>query len=134
MKIKTLPEPWSPREKFRDPAKDQWLNHTLTSGASESKTAKDNEEQLEDCKVGVRRVARAELRTEQKLVCGELPVHQTAVLLLHQPTKVSRTTSMMEPALIEPTKVSMCPKQVHQSQNMHGFLSQDLWDTSEYHN
>ena len=41
--------------------------------------------------------------------------HQTTVKMLHQPTKVTKTTSIMEPSLIEPTSVT-----VHRSRHNHG--------------
>ena len=43
-----------------------------------------------------------------------------AILMPHQPTKVMRTTFIMEPSLIEPISVILCPRQVHQSQHNHG--------------
>ena len=90
-------ESWSPREKLHDSAKDAGRNHTFTSGASESATSNTCSKHIEDCTDG----------TED--------LHaRTAVLLPHQPTKVMRTTSIMEPSLIELTSVTKCPKQVHQ--------------------
>ena len=41
----------------------------------------------------------------------------------HHSTKVTRTTSMMEPSPIEWTNMTYCPKHVHQSQH-HGSMGQ----------
>ena len=98
-----------------------------------------------------RRTARAELRTEERFWFCELPDSQTAVVMPHHPTDVTRTTSIMDPSLIKPRNVTNCTKQVHQPQHNHGRLdqdlkqinhgnilarehSQDLWNPSEYHN
>ena len=45
--------------------------------------------------------------------------HQTTVKMLHQPTKVTKTTSIMEPSLIEPISVT-----VHRSRHNHGRMDQ----------
>ena len=81
-------------------------------------------------------------------------VHQ---IMFHQPTKVTTTTSIVEPSLIErlllPTNVINDLKPIHQPQRNHGQTdrgqrdnswqghwqcygwehSQDSWDSSEYH-
>ena len=49
-------------------------------------------------------------------------IHQTAMLMPHQPTKVMKATSVMEPSVIESTSVTICPEQVHQSQHNHGVV------------
>ena len=41
-----------------------------------------------------------------------------------QPTKVMRTTSSMEPSLIEPSSATMCPEQVRQSHHNHVLIDQ----------
>ena len=74
-------------------------------------------------------------------------IHQTAVVMLHQPTHVTRTTSIMDPSLTEPTNVTVAPNrfinngswsQTDQSWQGHWQYfgwenSQDLWDPLEYH-
>ena len=99
-----------------------------------------------------RRLARAELRTEQRLYFCELSDSLDSSIMPHQSTKVTRTTSIVEPSLIEPTNVTNCLKHVPPSQHNHGrwygpnqswqghwqfFVwghSQDSWDPSESHN
>ena len=64
-------------------------------------------------------MARAELRTKERLWFCELPDSPVFDSHLH-PTKVARTTSIMEPLSIEPTNVTNCPRLVHQPQHTHG--------------
>ena len=42
----------------------------------------------------------------------------------HQPTTVTRTTSITEPSLVELTNVTKCTKQVHQPKLNHGRMDQ----------
>ena len=120
MKIMTLPELWHLHDILLDSEKDRWLIHTHSPEASENKTSKNWAKHIEDYKAG----------TEDRLVHNfdfnkdvgsvNYQIHQTAVVMRHQPTKVTRTTSIMEPSLIEPTNVTNCPKQLHQPQHNHG--------------
>ena len=65
-----------------------------------------------DPKIGSRRTS-----NRAKTIFSNFQTHQTVVFLPHQPAKVTRTTSIMEPSLIEPTSVTICPTQVHRSQH-----------------
>ena len=120
MKITAFPGSWSPCEKCLDSAKDQCLNHTFTSGTSESKTANDKEAQLEDCKVGAGDWLAQNFDPSKDFNMANCQIHRSAEFMPRQPTKVTRTTLIMEPALIEPTNGTNCPKQFHQSQHNHG--------------
>ena len=97
---KTLPVMVSSRYLAR------WLIHTFTSGALESNISNTCAKHIEDRKVGAR-----DLETYQ--------IHQTAVCILHQPTKVIWTTSIMEPSWIETINVPKCPKHNHRRMD-HG--------------
>ena len=54
------------------------------------------------------------------ITVANFQIHETAVNMPHQPTKVKRTTSILEPSLIEPTNVTNCLKQVHQPRRNRG--------------
>ena len=76
----------------------------------------------------------AEVGTEDRLVHNfelskdfgyvTFQMHWTPVFMPNHPTKVTWMTSIMEPSLIEPTSVTKCPKEVHQSQHNHGRMDQ----------
>ena len=128
-------------QKCLDSAKDQCLNHTFTSGTSESKTSNDKEAQLEDCKVGAGDWLAQNFDLSKDFNVANCQIHQTAEFMPRQPTKVTRTTLIMEPALIEPTngtqKVSSITTQFWANESLQGHLqyyerthSQD----SGYHN
>ena len=65
---------------------------------------------IEDCKV------EPEDRIEENLGrskdCGSVncQIHGTSVLMPHHPTRVTRTTSILESSLIEPTNVTYYPR------------------------
>ena len=123
MTIRTLPESWSPREGFRDSADDQWAYRTFTSGASESKTAKENEGHVEDCKVGAEDWLAHKFELSKDFILRTTRFTGQHLFMPHQPTKV--------------TSMTKCPNQVHQSQHNLRRIDQinhDLWDPSENHN
>ena len=73
------------------------------------------------------RLARAELRTRGKdFTDVNCQVHQTAVNMPHQPTKLTQTTSIMEHSWPDTINVSNCAKQVHQPQHNHGQTNHGL--------
>ena len=102
------------------------LNHTFTSGTKESKTKSSWAEHMEDCKVDAGDWLAQNLELSKDFTLADLQIHQTAVSMPHQPTKVTRTTSIREPSLIEPTNVTKCPKQVHQLQHNRGWSDHGL--------
>ena len=122
--MRTLSVLWSPREKFRDSVEDRWLNHTFTSGASEGKTSTTCTKHNEDCKGGAEDWLAQNFELSNDFTLANCHIHPTAVFVPHQPTKVARTTSIMEPLLIEPTNVTNCPGQVHQPQHDRGRTDQ----------
>ena len=87
-----LPESSSPREKFPDPAKDRWFNHTFTSGASESKTSKTCAKHIDDCKGGARDWLTQIFELSNDFTLANDQIHPAAVFMPHQPMKVMRTT------------------------------------------
>ena len=68
---------------------------------------------LQSC---IRRMARAELLTKERLWFGELPDSPSSLSDHHNPTKVTKTTSIMEPFLIEPTNVYNCPRSLKEAE------------------
>ena len=154
IKIMTLPVSWSPREKFRDSAKDSWLNHTCTSGASEGKASTTCAKHNEDCKVGTEDWLAQNFELCNDFALANCEIHQTAVSVFmpHQPTKVTRTTSIVEPFFYRAHERNQLPqtgsstttqswangswsqkRSIRQGQwQCSGWRdSQDLWDPSE---
>ena len=119
-KIMTQPVPWSPREKFRDSAKDRWLNHTFTSGVSESKTSTTCAKHNEDCEVGAEDWLPQNFELCNDFALSNCQNHQKTMFMPDHPTKVTRTTSIMELLLIKPTNATNCPGQVHRPQHNRG--------------
>ena len=81
---------------------------------------------MEDCKVEAGDWLAQNLELSKDFTLANCQIHQTAVSMPHQPTKVTRTTSIREPSLIEPTNVTTCPKQVHQLQHNRGWTDHGL--------
>ena len=82
------------------------------------------EEHTEDCRVGAEDwlVQNFELSKDSTLVHSK--IHKTVFKRRRHPTKVTRTTSIVEPSLLEPTNVTNFPKKVPQSQHNHGRMDQ----------
>ena len=93
-------------------------------GASESKTSNTCEEHTENSAVGLEDWSVRGFQLSKDLTVADCQVHKTVFKRRHQPTKATRTTSIMEPSLIEPTNVTNCPKQVPQSHQNPGRLDQ----------
>ena len=51
-------------------------------------------------------------------------VRRESVLVLHLPTTVMMTTTIMEPVLIKPIKLTKYTKQADQPQHKHGLIDQ----------
>ena len=100
------------------------LNHTCFSGASESTSASTCEEHIEDCKVSAEDwlVQNSELHNDLTFVMFK--VRRESVLVLHLPTTVMMTTTIMEPVLIKPIKLTKYTKQADQPQHKHGLIDQ----------
>ena len=80
-----------------------------------------------------RRLARAELRTQQRLYFVNCQIHRQSVLGLHQQTKLTRTISILEPLLIKQfvmvsIKSTTCTKQItlqaHPPHDLHVLVKQ----------
>ena len=118
--IRNLPELWLLHDILLDSEKDRWLNHTLTPEASGTKTLHASAKHIVDYNAGTkdRLVQKSELSKDFGSV--NYQIHQTAVVMILQPTEVTRTTSSVESSLIEPTSVTNRSKQVHQPQHNLG--------------
>ena len=84
---------------------------------AQSKTLNTFERHIEVRKVGAEEWPVQNVERSEDFTFCELPGSPDSHVYAHQPTIVTRTTSIMEPSLIEPTSVTKCPKQVHQSQH-----------------
>ena len=113
MKIRTLPELWPLHDILLDSEKDRWLKQTLALDASEGKTSNTCAKHIEDGKVGTKDWLVQDFELSKDFGSVNCQIHQTTVVMPHRPTKVTRTTSVMEPSLIEPTNVTKSPIRAH---------------------
>ena len=98
---------------FRDTEKAWWLNHTITSGAVESKFSNTCAKHIEDCKVGAEDwIARN----------FELSIDFTSVPPSETDSDDSECGALMHRNDVVPT----CPKQVHRAQQNHGRMDHGL--------
>ena len=155
LNTRTLPELWVLHDIFLDSEKDRWPNHTLTSSTFESKISNLCERAHGRLQSWSRWLARAELRTEQRLYIGELPDSPDSSE--HAPsTNESDEDDFGYGAFIDRANQRSKLKQTSSStttlswangswseqinhgkvigNNLAGWHSQDLWDSSEYHN
>ena len=87
-------------------------------------TSKACSGQIEDCTVGAKDWLVQNLELSEVSTFVNHHIHVQAFQSHPQPTKVMRTTSIMERSLIEPISVTKCSKQVHESQHSHGLIDQ----------
>ena len=99
---------------------DRWLDHTLAPHASECKTLKICAKYIEDCKVETEDWLVHNFGPRKDFGSVNFQINQTAVVVSHHPTEVTKTTSIVDPSLIKPTNMTNCPKQDHQPQHNHG--------------
>ena len=87
------------RANLQGSAKDQWLNLSITSGGS-SKTSETSEKHIGICTVGAGDwlVHNIEPNTDCDFVNYQTQHHAN---LMHQPETVIRTTSIVEPSMID---------------------------------
>ena len=74
---------------------------------------------VKSCKVGPKIGSCRTSNLARTLLLRTTRITRTTVKMLHQRTKVTKTTSIMEPSLIEPTSVT-----VHRSRHNHGRMDQ----------
>ena len=107
----------------------QWLNHTIKSGILESRTSNSFARHIEDNTVGTADWPARNFEVSENFKQANYQVLQTAVNIQNQPTKVTQTTSTVEPSLIEPTHVINCLRPVHQPQRSHGQMDHGITQT-----
>ena len=110
---------WRLHDILLDLEKDMRLNNTLTSGTLEVTTSNTCALHMENCKVGTDWLAQ-NFEVSEDFTLANYQIDPRAKNMLDQPTKVTRTTSIMKHSLIEPINVTNCPKQVHQPEHNHG--------------
>ena len=83
-----------------------------------------SERNLEYVRKAPRRLQPKEAWLVQNVEQANHQIHQTAVFMHHQPTTLTRTSSIMEPSSIDPTSVTNCLKPVHHSYRNRGLKCQ----------
>ena len=107
MKIRTLPESGPHHDILLDSEKEKWLEPTLVPEASGNKRPYM-------CAQSTSNVTKSVTKDVGGVVGVNHQIHQRAVNMLHQPTKMTKTTSIVDPSLIErrlvPTKSNQLPQ------------------------